>query len=556
MSSSEQITIPCPQCHRPVPADIWKALDLAKNPELRQQVLQGQLQHLHCPHCQALALPFAVHDPVGQQVIFYIPENLPLPPEIIPHIQEQLGNALMLTMEGPPPEYILNHTVCRDAEELKELLRERASEASPNPETDRLTEFSRMLEDVTPDQRQTLLSIMQTATDEESLIRSLSKHPDLLAALQSVGQEFADEAISLDLQNILDELDQPVRIPDMPRRVQLCRKALNLLSRQQDPQLWAALQKEFGDSLQQSLLGERAENLEQAIATYQQALEVRARTALPVEWAETMQNLGNAYLYRIRGERAENLEQAIDAYNQALTVLTLVHFPGNFLNIHKALGSVYFDKQRWNEAHAAFAHAIEAGQMLLETAYTEAGRQAEVEETSRLYARASYCLLHLAQYGAALHQLEQGKTRLLAEVLALSGADVTPAQQQSIFAARETIRSLEAEMRLPPDTPARRNDREIAEELRQARGEVKHTIESIREEHPEFMPTGLNLPDILALIPEGGVLIAPVVTSQGSAVFVLPHGVKTVGAEHVFPLDSLTENTLNTLLVGTAENPG
>ena len=31
--------------------------------------------------------------------------------------------------------------------------------------------------------------------------------------------------------------------------------------------------------------GDRAENLEQAIAAYQQALEVRTRQAMPVEWA-------------------------------------------------------------------------------------------------------------------------------------------------------------------------------------------------------------------------------------------------------------------------------
>ncbi len=216
---SDQMSFPCPQCQRPVPADTWLALDLAKHPELRQQVLQGQLQHLHCPHCQTLALPFAVHDPVGQQVIFYIPKNLPLPPEMIPQIQGQLGNALMLAMEGPPPEYIQNHTLCRDAEELNTLLRDRSSEVSPKPETDRLT-------------------------------------------------------VSPELREILNELSQPARIPDMPCRVQFCRKALNLLSREQHPQLWAALQNEFGNNLSQSPLGERAENLKQAIAAYQQALEV------------------------------------------------------------------------------------------------------------------------------------------------------------------------------------------------------------------------------------------------------------------------------------------
>ena len=42
--------------------------------------------------------------------------------------------------------------------------------------------------------------------------------------------------------------------------------------------------------------GDRAENLEQAIAAYQQALEVMTRQAMPVEWATVMMNLANAYL--------------------------------------------------------------------------------------------------------------------------------------------------------------------------------------------------------------------------------------------------------------------
>ncbi|NJR70004.1 MAG: tetratricopeptide repeat protein, partial [Synechococcales cyanobacterium CRU_2_2] len=68
--------------------------------------------------------------------------------------------------------------------------------------------------------------------------------------------------------------------------------------------------------------GDRAENIELAIAAYQQALTVRTQTAMPIEWAQTTNNLANAYSDRIKGDRAENLEQAIAAYEQALTVMT------------------------------------------------------------------------------------------------------------------------------------------------------------------------------------------------------------------------------------------
>ena len=42
--------------------------------------------------------------------------------------------------------------------------------------------------------------------------------------------------------------------------------------------------------------GDRAENLEQAIAAYQQALEVMTRQAMPVEWAQRHDEPGERLL--------------------------------------------------------------------------------------------------------------------------------------------------------------------------------------------------------------------------------------------------------------------
>ena len=50
--------------------------------------------------------------------------------------------------------------------------------------------------------------------------------------------------------------------------------------------------------------GDKAENIEHAIAGYEQALQVMTRQAMPVEWATTMMNLATAYSDRIRGDKA------------------------------------------------------------------------------------------------------------------------------------------------------------------------------------------------------------------------------------------------------------
>jgi CHAT domain-containing protein len=68
------------------------------------------------------------------------------------------------------------------------------------------------------------------------------------------------------------------------------------------------------------------------------------------------------------------------------------------------------------------------------------------------------------------------------------------------------------------------------------------------------MPTGLDLPDLLRLIPPGGALVAPLVTSQGGAVFVLPAETDNVTESHVVWLDDLTEQVLLELLLqGSAD---
>src|SRR5205814_1123853 len=73
--------------------------------------------------------------------------------------------------------------------------------------------------------------------------------------------------------------------------------------------------------------GDRADNLETAIAPDAAAHPVRTREALPRDWAPTQNNLANAYADRIRGERADNLETAIAAYEAALTVRTREALP-------------------------------------------------------------------------------------------------------------------------------------------------------------------------------------------------------------------------------------
>ncbi|MEA1893886.1 MAG: CHAT domain-containing tetratricopeptide repeat protein, partial [Euryarchaeota archaeon] len=231
-------------------------------------------------------------------------------------------------------------------------------------------------------------------------------------------------------------------------------------------------------------------------------------------------------------------------------------FPADRRQTLRNLGSLHFSEQSWEDALADYDGAIEAGNAVFAEAHTEVGRKAEVGETSRLYARSAYCLLKLEQIEKAVLRLEAGKTRLLTEALALADADLdmlSVTQRQEMLEAREAVRLLEAEMRLSSDVSGRRSDVLLGEILRKKRTYLNALVDSLRLQHPDFMPTGLDLRSILGLIPEGGALVAPLVTSMGSAVFVIPHGVDSIESDNVVMLDSLTEDDVLELLRGPAD---
>lgn len=128
--------------------------------------------------------------------------------------------------------------------------------------------------------------------------------------------------IPLQLNIILTELDQLSRsVLDMPRRVELCRQALALLTKRHNPQMWATLQVELANSLAQNPRGNRSKNIEAAIVAYNQALTVRTQITMHIEWAQTMMNLADVYLDRVSGDSIDNTRQAIKLYERVLETL-------------------------------------------------------------------------------------------------------------------------------------------------------------------------------------------------------------------------------------------
>jgi CHAT domain-containing protein len=375
--------------------------------------------------------------------------------------------------------------------------------------------------------------------------------------------------------------------------------ALQIFTYQAYPKLWADLQHNLGEMWLRHSHGTEAENFEQALTCYEASLNVYDRQQYPRDWAQAQWALGNTWANRINGIQIENAQKAMKCYNAALEFFSLETTPREWGNIHTALlslyskrihydsvysldlaikhaktalgvqtierfpadrwetltklGELYFSQRNWEKAYETFLDAITTGNTLFTESYTERGRQSQVTKISPHYTSLAYCLLQMGEPEKALIQLEQGKTRLLSEALALNDLDLKSLSsewQHKMVAAREKVHTYEAEMRASLDNSVSRIDLEVGYLLAEARTELNQLIAEIRGEYPDFMSTELDIASILNLIPADSVMVIPIVTIEGSAIFVIPSGINSVENKHVIFLDKLRKQDVESLLTG------
>ncbi|MBD2457072.1 CHAT domain-containing protein [Nostoc sp. FACHB-87] len=117
-----------------------------------------------------------------------------------------------------------------------------------------------------------------------------------------------------------------------------------VFTRSSFPQEWGKTQYNLGIAYADRIRGEQADNLERAILCFQDALQVRNRELYPEKWADTQHNLGDTYCSRIHGSRLKNLEAAIEAFQQALQVYTEEAYPLDWAGTQRDLGTAYFGR--------------------------------------------------------------------------------------------------------------------------------------------------------------------------------------------------------------------
>jgi len=119
---------------------------------------------------------------------------------------------------------------------------------------------------------------------------------------------------------------------------------LSVFTREAFPQNWATTQHNLATACSERILGDKAQNIELAIASYTNALSVRTRDAFGQQWAMTQNNLATAYSYRILGDKAQNIEMAIASYTNALSVRSRDALPQDWASTQNNLAAAYSER--------------------------------------------------------------------------------------------------------------------------------------------------------------------------------------------------------------------
>lgn len=152
------------------------------------------------------------------------------------------------------------------------------------------------------------------------------------------------------LGNLYQQYRQGDRASNLERAIAFYTAALTVYTLEAFPQDWALTQHNLGVAYSNRIRGEKAENIEMAIAYFTAALTVYTRDAFPEKWAITQNNLAMAYSDRIRGDKAENIELATKCYKNALTIRIREAFPQNLTETLSNLACLYPSNKQWQLA--------------------------------------------------------------------------------------------------------------------------------------------------------------------------------------------------------------
>jgi len=260
------------------------------------------------------------------------------------------------------------------------------------------------------------------------------------------------------------------------------------------------------------------------------ALSYYTRERSPDEYAITNFNLGQLNLELGSNDR-DRLSVAARYLEEGIATATAFTRLAAF-RARETLAQVRFGLDELDAALECLALLIGEGERLIAKTVTEESKRQVLTDLARAYTEASYLELRRGHWAEALRLLERGRSRLLLDVL---GADIDltslePAVRTRIQRARDRVEQTRNALNAVSD----RDPAQLGRALSVAQAELAEALAGIGAGSGGSAPGT----DPWQLLPtDGSVLVAPVVTWFGLALFVLPPAVSEITERHVLTLD-------------------
>ncbi len=223
----------CPRCKSPVIADLEQLLDVSVDPSVKQRLLSGQVNVIHCPTCGfegMVSAPLVYHDPEKELLLTYFPPDLGLSvndqERLIGPLINQITNRLPLEKRKA---YLLRPQTMLTFQTLIERILEAdgyTREVLENQQK-RFELIRRLLGIVDPEERKSVMQqeeglidadffLMLSQITEAMLAQGDERTARVLAALQQealnntkAGQEIKNQ--TQEVQELLQKLQQASR---------------------------------------------------------------------------------------------------------------------------------------------------------------------------------------------------------------------------------------------------------------------------------------------------------------------------------------------------------
>lgn len=228
--------------------------------------------------------------------------------------------------------------------------------------------------------------------------------------LASLAEEFAP----------LEKDPANARSHQIERTIAALEEALLTYTFKRYPRKWAAIQVHLGPAYLRRTFGDKADNIEQAIACLEAGLasEVDLLRRAAIHYM-----IANAYQMRINGSKIENLQRSTTHYKANSQAFNRNDFPAAYFNAQLNIGVNEANCGNWAAAHEAYEAAYS-----VESAFLKQAR--DINERDRVYKMGhdsavhhGYALIRLGKLDEAAVVIERGRARDLSAALQITAAE-------------------------------------------------------------------------------------------------------------------------------------